>query len=107
MLMAQDVRRAAAFWQGAFELRRLSGDEHWMELSWGGAVIALHDGHDGSLNQTGLSLEVDNIHAAAEAVRSAGGSVPGLPRLEHEIVWLADCVDTEGNAFMLSQPTRP
>ena len=104
MLIAQDMERAVAFWTGSLGLARRHGDENWTELEVAGSTVALHGGHDGSRNATGLSLIVDDIEAAAAGVAETGGQVLQEPRdRPGEPIILANVVDTEGNEFSLTQ----
>ncbi len=104
ILWAQDMSRAVAFYRGACQLTPRFESEHWSELRFGDAIIALHGGHDGSRVRTGLSLQFDDIEAACAAVCKAGGQVLDGPIARpQESVALATIVDTEGNEIMLSQ----
>ena len=104
MLMAQDMERAVAFWTGSLGLARRHGDENWTELEIAGSTVALHGGHDGSRNASGLGFTVDDIEAAVAAVAAAGGEVVHEPRdRPGEPIILANLVDTEGNEFSLTQ----
>ncbi|MCA9727127.1 MAG: VOC family protein [Candidatus Eisenbacteria bacterium] len=104
IVLAQDMERALAFWEQAFGFRKRFGDEHWTELDTGQGTLALHGGHDGSLNRTGLSIQVDAIVDGVLAVRAAGGSIVHDPvSRPGEPIRLAEVEDTEGNRFSLVQ----
>ncbi len=104
LLAAQVMERAEGFWVKAFGARKRSGDDHWTELTLQGSVIALHSGHDGSPNPTGLSLDVNDIDEAARVAQAAGASIRVPPhKIGHEPLKLAELTDTEGNEFMLAQ----
>ncbi len=103
-LLAQDMDRAVTFYRDAVGLEARFVSPWWSELAMAGAVVALHGGGDGSEHPTGLGFEVDDIHAATEALTAAGGSLLGSPvRKPQEGIWLAEMADPEGNTFALSQ----
>ncbi len=104
VIMVADMARALRFYRDALGLAPAYESPHWCELSVGGAVIALHGGGgEGARTRTGITLQVDDLAAATEAVRRAGGGVAGEPRERRsEGIVLADVVDTEGNAFTLT-----
>lgn len=110
MLMAQDMDRALAFYEGALGLRRVFSSPFWSELKSGGAVVALHGGGDGSRQRTGLGFEVDDLEAACAAVAAHGGHVERAPEDRPrkagpgEPIRLAEVRDPEGNVFSLAQP---
>lgn len=107
MLLAQDMDRAVRFWRDVegFAVREQS--PYWSELTGAGAWLALHHGHDGSRNPTGVSLDVDDIQAAAREIEQGGGSIVDPPHEGNPPgLWLADVADTEGNVFMLAQDSR-
>ena len=104
MIMAQDMDRAIDFWTKAFGFRVQFSDEHWSELDTSHGTLALHGGHDGSVNQTGLSIQVDSIVEAVLLVREAGGTVVREPESRPgEPIQLAEVQDTECNCFSLVQ----
>ena len=75
MIMAQDMNRAIHFWSKAFGFRVQFQDEHWSELDMHHGILALHGGHSGAVNSTGLSIQVDSLAEAVLAVRDAGGTI--------------------------------
>jgi predicted enzyme related to lactoylglutathione lyase len=67
-------------------------------------VVALHGGGAGS-SIAQLGLRVADVDAACTDIVAAGGAVRSGPEdRPDEGIRLADVVDTEGNAFMLSAP---
>jgi len=103
MLMAQEMERAVAFWEGMGFPRRFVS-EHWSELDASGATLALHGGHDGSRNPTGFGIQVEDIAEGFQHAVGLGATVEREPeRREIEGLWLADLVDPECNTFTLSQ----
>jgi predicted enzyme related to lactoylglutathione lyase len=104
MLMAEDMDRAVRFWCDAFGCRKALGGDAYTELSLSGASVALHAGHDGTLRETGLNIEVDDVDAAMLAVTSAGGTIATPPEARPgEPIMLGKCADTEGNVFGVVQ----
>ena len=104
LLNAQDMDRAVAFYRDVIGLDLKETSPHWSELTYGDAIIALHGGGTGELQRTGLSFQVEDIHAVCQAVVVGGGKIllPPQDRPGEPII-LAEVVDTEGNGFMLSQ----
>jgi len=75
MVMAADVARGANFYRKAFGLT------------------------------TGLGFYVDDLEAACDAVKAAGGKIAKEPEdRTGEGIRLATAVDSEGNRFSLAQP---
>jgi predicted enzyme related to lactoylglutathione lyase len=102
MLMAEDMDRAVAFWRDAVGLEVRMTSPQWSELLAGATVIALHGG-GGSSSIAQLGLRVADIDAACADIVAGGGAVRSGPEQRpDEGIRLADVVDTEGNAFMLS-----
>lgn len=104
MLMAQDMDRAVAFHCGTFGFARNHVSDHWSELLFGDAIIALHGGGDGKINPTGMSIQVDDAEAAVSAIRNSGGHILSMPvQQEGEPIKRGTFRDTEGNEIMLTQ----
>jgi predicted enzyme related to lactoylglutathione lyase len=104
MIMAQDMSRAIQFWTKTFGFRVQFEDEHWSELDMHHGILALHGGHHGGLNPTGLSIQVDSLPEAVLAVRDAGGTIVRDPESRPgEPIQLAEAEDTECNRFSLVQ----
>ena len=104
MLMAQDMDRAVGFWRDVMGLEVELHTPHWSELSWRDAIVALHGGGTGDGHASGLSLQVADLDEACQEVAAGGGRVLSGPvDRPGEGIRLADLVDTEGNAFALSQ----
>ena len=65
-------------------------------------MIALHGG-GGSSSVAQLGLRVTDVDAACADIVAAGGAVRSGPEdRTDEGIRLADVIDTEGNAFMVS-----
>lgn len=107
MLMAQDMDRAVAFWRDVVGLEVQLHTPHWSELRWSDAVVAIHGGGTGEGHASGLGLEVEDLERACREVEAGGGRVLSRPEdRPGEGLRLAGLVDTEGNAFALSQVAR-
>ena len=104
MLAAKDMDRALTFWRDTFGFEKLLGNQFWSEVDAAGSVIAVHGGHDGSKNVTGLGIEVDDIEGAAAESAKNGATVTMAPmKRGNEEIYLAELIDPEGNTFKLSQ----
>jgi len=102
MLMAEDMDRAVAFWRDGVGLDERSISPFWSELLAGSTVIALHAG-SGASSVAQLGLRVGDVDAACADIVAAGGAVRSGPEdRTDEGIRLADVIDTEGNAFMVS-----
>lgn len=103
VLWAVDSERCARFFCDLFGGDISFTSEHWSEVVIAGSTLGIHGGGDGSVNESGLSFQVDDIHAGVKRIQELGGSItqeaidrPGEPIL------LANCTDLDGNAFMLT-----
>ena len=104
MLMAQDMDRAVAFYRDVVGLKLRSSSPAWSELTFGDAIVALHGGGNGDLRKTGLNFRVDDLSSAVREVERGGGRVTREPEdRPGEPIRLAEVVDTEGNAFGLTE----
>jgi predicted enzyme related to lactoylglutathione lyase len=104
LLMAQDMNRAVAFYRDVIGLTERFSSEDWSELAFGDAIVALHGGGDGSVNSTGLSLQVDDVVQACAAIEAAGGAIVTQPvAREGEPIMLGVFQDSEGNRVMITQ----
>jgi len=108
ILMAADMPRAVAFYRDVFHLQERSVTEWWSELAFGDTIIALHGGHDGSPNPTGLSLQFDSVIDAARLIEKAGGRILTFPaRREGEPLLLGQIRDPEGNELFITESLKP
>jgi len=104
MLMAQDMKRAIRFYRDVIGLELAFESPEWTELTFGSAVVALHGGGAGVYRKTGLSLQVKDLVSACKEIESGGGKVASPPQIRPgEPIKLAEVMDTEGNAFSLTQ----
>jgi predicted enzyme related to lactoylglutathione lyase len=104
MLMAQNMDRAIRFYRDVIGLEVKFESPEWTELAFGDAIVALHGGGKGIYQKTGLSLQVRDIAEACKQVQAGGGKVASQPVTRPgEPIKLAEVMDTEGNAFALTQ----
>jgi len=104
LLMVQDMNRALAFYRDVFGLEVNTRSEHWSELSYGDAIVALHSGGKDEERKTGLSFQVKDLEGICQRVVDAGGSVISEPASRPgEPIQLARLRDTEGNLFDVTQ----
>lgn len=101
-IWAADMAHSIAFYRDAFGAELLRESPVISELSLGSGLLAIHNGGDGQRTWTGLTLEVADVYAAAQAVRKAGGTLRQEPEDENgEPAHLAMCIDPDGNEFMV------
>lgn len=104
MLMAADMKRAVAFYRDVIGLEEVFVSDFWTELRHGDAIIALHGGHDGSRNPSGLSFQFEDLLAMAEKIRQAGATILQAPsQRDGEPILLGIYRDAEGNEVFITQ----
>ena len=104
MLLAANMKRAVRFYRESFGFETVFTSEFWSELSAGDAILALHGGHDGSINATGLTLQFADVFEVAARVTVAGGLVLDAPvQREGEPILLGRYRDPEGNEGFITQ----
>ena len=104
MLMAVNMRRAVKFYRDVLGLGEIFVSDYWSELSFGDAIIALHGGHDGVRNPTGLSLQFEDVLDAANRIEAGGAKIIESPRQrEGEPILLGRFLDREGNEVFITQ----
>ncbi len=104
MLMAQDMGRAVRFYRDVLGLKVAFESPEWTELTFGSAIVALHGGGGGAYRKTGLSVQVRDIVSACKEIEVGGGRIALAPQNRPgEPIKLAEVMDTEGNAFSLTQ----
>jgi predicted enzyme related to lactoylglutathione lyase len=104
MLLAADMRRAVAFYRDAVGLAEVFISDFWSELRHEDAILALHGGHDGARNPTGLSFQYEDVLGKVEQLEKAGAKVLQAPiQREGEPILLAILRDPEGNEFFATQ----
>ena len=102
--MAVDMKRAVAFYRDVVRLEEVFVSDFWTELRHGDAIIALHGGHDGSRNPTGLSFQYEDVLVMAEKIAQAGARILQSPqRREGEPIMLGVFRDAEGNEVFITQ----
>lgn len=104
MLMAQEMDRAIAFYRDTMGFEESFSSPYWSELKFGDAILALHGGGDGTRNETGLSVQYEDVSSAFDLALEAGASAVQPPeQREGEPIILASICDPEGNILMLTQ----
>jgi predicted enzyme related to lactoylglutathione lyase len=104
MLMAADMKRAVAFYRDVIGLDEIFVSDFWTELHHGDAIIALHGGHDGSRNATGLSFQYEDVLGMAEKIAKGGATILQSPQQrEGEPILLGVFRDAEGNEVFITQ----
>lgn len=104
MLMAADMRRAVRFYTTVLGFQEVFVSDYWSELAFGDAILALHGGHDGSVNPTGLSLQFEDVFDVAALISKSGGKILDAPnQREGEPILLGRYRDPEGNEGFITQ----
>lgn len=102
--MAQDMDRAVAFYRDAIGFTEDFSSPYWSELRFGNAILGLHGGGDGSRQQTGLSVQFEDVERAYDlAIESGACGIQAPEQREGEPIILATIADPEGNVIMLTQ----
>ena len=103
-IWAADTDRAVHFYTSCFNAKVESQNPHITELTVAGGLISIHGGGEGKKTWTGLTFQVADVVAGAQAVIAAGGKCEKEPLPENgEPPHLAMCMDPEGNQIMLSR----
>lgn len=104
MLLAADMSRAVRFYRDALGFEEAFVSEFWSELVCGDAIVALHGGHDRSINPTGLSLQYEDVFEVAARIDRYGGLIIEAPiQREGEPILLGRFRDPEGNEAFITQ----
>ena len=104
MLMAQEMDRAIAFYRDTMGFEECFSTPYWSELKFGDAILALHGDGDGTRNETGLSIQYEDVRSAFDTALEAGATPVQSPeQREGEPIILASICDHEGNILMLTQ----
>ena len=104
LLYVQDMSRAVGFYRDGFGLDVSLESEHWSELRYGNAIVALHSGGDGTDTQTGLSFQMKDVKATCEHLASLGATVlENAIQRSGEPIMLGRVRDPEGNEIMVTQ----
>ncbi len=104
MLMAASMGRAVKFYRDVIGFEEIFTSDYWSELSFGDAIIALHGGHDGATNPTGLSLQFEDIFEAINRIEAGGAKIIEPPvQREGEPILLGRFRDPEGNEVYITQ----
>jgi len=107
-LWANDYQRCLRFYEKLFGGVTSFEMEVWSEIVIAGATIGVHGGGEGHIDNkrtwTGLTFQVDDLRAALPLLKDCGGKLVREPNdTPEDPLHLANCVDTEGNEFMMTQ----
>jgi len=106
MYPVTDLARAARFYRDVLGLRQeiYSEEWHWAEFDCGNVTLSLKGASERT--ETGrsarLALAVDDVEAAARAVRQAGVRIVGGPT-DHGVCRSLEILDPDGNLLILHQ----
>jgi uncharacterized glyoxalase superfamily protein PhnB len=100
-MLARDAHRARDFYEAVLQVPFSSGHPGAWRTAETRPPLAIASA-EGTEPQVQLSYRVDDIAAAVERVRAAGGRA-GEPQ-RRQFGLLADCVDDQGSTFRLWQP---
>jgi lactoylglutathione lyase len=104
-LYVSDMERSLRFYRDLLGIP-LEGDQDWAEATLGGTRFALHATHEGigelSAGTIHVSLEVADVDAAAERLRSEG--VETRETMRDEWGTALEVVDPDGYRVYLFQP---
>ena len=102
--MVQNMDRAVAFYRDAMGFSEDFSSPHWSELRFGDAILGLHGGGEGSRQQSGLSIQYEDVEQAySQAIESGATGIQEPQQREGEPILLASISDPEGNVIMLTQ----
>ena len=104
--LVKDMKRARAFYDALFEKppTTVMSEDYWSEYEFGDGstfAVAFNPGAEWR-GGSGLLLGVDGLDAAAERVKSAGGTVTGV-EMGGRTCKAKECIDTEGNYLYLHE----
>lgn len=104
MIMAADMKRAVSFYRDVIGLEEIFVSDFWTELRHGDAIVALHGGHDGSRNPTGLSIQYEDVLTMTEKIAKAGAKILRPPeQREGDPILHGVYRDAEGNEVFITQ----
>ncbi len=117
-IQADDLPRAKAFYEKAFGWKidqmmkkEEGGMDYWGLTTRPEGTPGINGGlyerpADQKLTTFDCTIQVDDIDAAVEAVKSNGGKILKEKAEIPGVGWFARCNDTEGNLFGIMQPTE-
>ena len=100
-IVARDAHRAKEFYQAVLQVPFSSGHPGAWRTDQTGPPLGIRSS-EGAEPGVQLSYRVDDIAAAVDRVRAAGGHADEPERKAYGL--LAECVDDQGTAFRLWQP---
>jgi len=107
-IWANDYQRCLRFYENLFSGTTSFEMEVWSEIVIAGATIGVHGGGEGDQETkrtwTGLTFQVDDLRDALVRLKECGGVLVREPNdTPDDPLHLANCVDPEGNEFMMTQ----
>jgi lactoylglutathione lyase len=104
IIWARDLEGSVRFYSQVFGAKVTHQSDVMAELVVGGGILGIHGGGEGKRTWTGLNFQVDDLFAACDALKDAGGEVLRPPvDTPEEPAHLAMCVDPDGNEIMISR----
>jgi len=104
IIWAKELSGAVAFYRRVFGAEVTHQSEVMAELVVAGGILGIHGGGQGQRTWTGLNFQVDDLFAACDALKAAGGEVLRPPvDTPEEPAHLAMCVDRDGNEIMITR----
>jgi lactoylglutathione lyase len=104
IIWAKDLAGAVTFYRQVFGAEVAHESEVMVELVIAGGILGIHSGGQGQRTWTGLNFQVDDLFAACNALKAAGGEVLRPPQnTPEEPAHLAMCVDPDGNEIMITR----
>jgi predicted enzyme related to lactoylglutathione lyase len=101
-MVARDVLRAKEFYEAVLRVPFSSGHRGAWRTEETSPPLGIWSS-EGAEPEVQLSYRVDDIAAAVERVRAAGGRADEPDRKPYGLI--AECVDDQGATFRLWQPT--
>jgi uncharacterized glyoxalase superfamily protein PhnB len=104
-MMPPDADRAKDFYSAVLELPFTPGRTPGTWISEAVQPPLSMWSPDGAANEVRLTFRVDDVEAAGERVRAAGGTAEAIEHQPYGLV--IECVDDQGTHFWLWQPVPP
>jgi lactoylglutathione lyase len=106
IIWAKELSGAVTFYRKVFGAEVAHESEVMAELVIAGGILGIHGGGQGQRTWTGLNFLVDDLFAACDALKTAGGEVLRPLDTPEEPAHLAMCVDPDGNEIMITRQRR-
>ena len=104
VIWAADYERCLKFYAQLFGGEISFSSEVWSEIVVAGATIGVHGGGEGKKTWTGLSFQLDDLRTGIKRLKECGGALTSEPTdTVEDPLHLANCIDPDGNQFMMTQ----